>query len=129
MHCQGIDLSDIAILIPQDYIQLEMDWDPVSFLPSVREFLLPKNQKLGQMGATMTSLATLQSMVASRLEDPSSMFHLIHFGFNALTMGLVIAMSCLLGYSCLIIYRTKTADDTSRRVDEWLSTKQSPRAT
>lgn len=110
-------LSDISILIPQDYIQLEMDWDPVSFLPGVREFLLPEIQKLGRMGATMTSLATLQSMVASRLEDPSSLFHWIHFGFNSLTVGIVIAIGFLLGYRCIAVYRAKSIEETNRRVD------------
>jgi len=79
-------LSDISVLIPQDFIQLQMDWDPVNFLPGVREKLLPEIQKLGRMGATMTSLSTLQSMVASRIEDTSSMFHNIHFGFNSITI-------------------------------------------
>ena len=80
-------LSDISILIPQDYIQLEMDWDPAGFLPGVREYLIPEIQKLGRMGATMTSLATLQSMVASRMEDSTSLLHYIHFGFNSVTIG------------------------------------------
>ena len=68
-------LSDISVLIPQDYIQLEMDWDPISFLPGVREYLLPEIDKLSRMGATVTSLSTLQSMVAYRLEDLNPFFH------------------------------------------------------
>ncbi len=98
-------LSDISIPIPQDYIQLEMDWDPVSFLPGVREFLIPEIQTLGCMGVTTTSLATLQSMVASQLDDDSRMFHWIHFGFNGLAVFLLVILELILGYSCLLVSR------------------------
>ena len=110
-------LSDISILIPQDYIQLEMDWDPVSFLPGVREFLIPEIRKLGRMGATSTSLATLQSMVASRLDDVSGMFHWIHFGFNGLTIFLMVILVLILGYRCFLVFKARQAQDTARQVD------------
>ena len=110
-------LSDISILIPQDYIQLEMDWDPSGFMPGVREFLIPEIQKLGRLGATVTSLATLQSMVAARLEDPSSFFHYIHFGFNSVTVGLLVGVLVILGYRCLTVYQARRAENTARQVD------------
>ena len=110
-------LSDISILIPQDYIQLEMDWDPVSFLPGIREFLIPEIRKLGRMGATTTSLATLQSMVASRLDDVSGMFHWIHFGFNGLTVFLMVILVLILGYRCFLVFKSRQAQDTARQVD------------
>jgi len=110
-------LSDISILIPQDYIQLEMDWDPAGFMPGVREYLIPEIQKLGRLGATVTSLATLQSMVASRLEDSSSLFHYIHFGFNSLTVGLIIAVLVILAYRCITVYQLRRAEATARQVD------------
>jgi len=110
-------LSDISILIPQDYIQLEMDWDPITFLPGVREFLIPEIQKLGRMGATMTSLSTLQSMVASRLEDSSSTFHWIHFGFNSLTVGIMLGLGGLIAYRCFTVIQARRAQATARQVD------------
>jgi hypothetical protein len=110
-------LSDISILIPQDYIQLEMDWDPASFLPGIRDYLIPEIQKLGKMGATMTSLATLQSMVASRLEDTSSLFHYIHFGFNSITIGILMGVLVILLYRCYTVYQTRQAQATARQVD------------
>lgn len=110
-------LSDISILIPQDYIQLEMDWDPVSFMPGVREYLLPEIQKLGRLGATTTSLATLQSMVASRLEDISGTFHWVHFGFNGITISLVLGLVCLIGYRAFVLYQRRCAQDQARKVD------------
>jgi hypothetical protein len=108
---------DISVLIPQDYIQLEMDWDPVAFMPGVREFLLPEIDKLHRMGATVTSLATLQSMVASWLEDTSPFFHWIHFGFNGLTVGLVSLLASLLVYRVLMVYRARPQQRQARQVD------------
>jgi len=110
-------LSDISILIPQDYIQLEMDWDPVTFLPGVRQYLIPEIAKLGRMGATMTSLSTLQSMVASRLEDPSEMFHFIHFGFNFVTISLTTLLVGLICYRLFLSYREYNHANTARQVD------------
>jgi uncharacterized coiled-coil protein SlyX len=110
-------LSDISILIPQDYIQLEMDWDPEEFMPGVREYLIPEIQRLGKLGAMTTSLATLQSMVASRLEDSNSLFHYIHFGFNSITVGIVVGVSVILLYRCLMVYKARQAEATARQVD------------
>ncbi len=94
-----------------------MDWDPVAFMPGVREFLLPEIDKLHRMGATVTSLATLQSMVASWLEDTSPFFHWIHFGFNGLTVGLVSLLASLLVYRVLMVYRARPQQRQARQVD------------
>jgi hypothetical protein len=110
-------LSDISILIPQDYIQLEMDWDPAGFMPGVREYLIPEIQKLGRLGATMTSLATLQSMVASRLEDTNSLFHYIHFGFNSVTIGIIVGVIVIVSYRCVMVYQARQAEATAHQVD------------
>lgn len=110
-------LSDISVLIPQDYIQLEMDWDPIAFLPGVREFLLPEIDKLNRMGATMTSLATLQSMVASRLEDVHPLFHSIHFGFDTLTVVLFGIIVFLISYRCYAIYRARQQRRRAQQLD------------
>ena len=65
----------------------------------------------------MTSLATLQSMVASRMEDSSSMFHLIHFGFNSVTIGLILGILFILAYRCIVVYQSRRAAATARQVD------------
>jgi hypothetical protein len=110
-------LSYISILIPQDYIQLEMDWDPEEFMPRVREYLIPEIQRFGKLGAMTTSLATVQSMVASHLEDTNSLFHYIHFGFNSVTVGIVVGVSFILLYCCLMVYKARQAEATARQVD------------
>jgi len=78
-------LSDLSILIPQDYVQFEMEWDPVSFLPDTRELLIPEFKKLERLGATTVTLSTLQSIATNRL-DETPMLHKIHFGFNAIAV-------------------------------------------
>jgi hypothetical protein len=110
-------LSDISVLIPQDYIQLEMDWDPVAFMPGVREFLLPEIDKLNRMGATMTSLATLQSMVASRLEDVNPMFHFIHFGFNSVTILLASIIVFFICYRVYTVYQARQRRTRAQQLD------------
>jgi hypothetical protein len=105
------------VLIPQDYIQLEMDWDPVAFMPGVREFLLPEIDKLNRMGATMTSLATLQSMVASRLEDVNPMFHFIHFGFNSVTILLASVIIFFICYRVYTVYQARQRRTRAQQLD------------
>jgi len=58
----------------------------------------------------MTSLATLQSMVASRMEDSSSLFHLIHYGFNSVTIGIIVGILFILAYRCVVVYQTRQAE-------------------
>lgn len=110
-------LSDISVLIPQDYIQLEMDWDPITFMPGIREFLIPEIDKLNRMGATMTSLATLQSMVASRLEDVHPLFHYIHFGFNSLTIILSSITFFFICYRVYTVYQNRRQRIRDQQLD------------
>ena len=110
-------LSDISVLIPQDYIQLEMDWDPVTFMPGVREFLIPEIDKLHRMGATVTSLATLQSMVASRLEDTYPFLHNIHFGFNSLTILLAGILSFIVVYRVYTVCQERGKQRRAQQLD------------
>ncbi len=39
-------LSDVSVIVPQDYVQFEMDWDPISFMPELRDLVIPEFQKL-----------------------------------------------------------------------------------
>ena len=51
-------LSDVSVLMPQDYVQFDMDWDPVSFLSEYQAVILPEFRKLERLGATSSTLAT-----------------------------------------------------------------------
>jgi hypothetical protein len=86
-------------------------------MPGVREYLIPEIQCLGKLGAMTTSLATLQSMVAARLEDSNSLFHYIHFGFNSVTVGIVVGVSVILLYRCLMVYKARQAEATARQAE------------
>jgi len=94
-----------------------MDWDPIAFMPGIREYLIPEIDKLNRMGATMTSLATLQSMVASRLEDVGPLFHWIHFGFNSLTIVLFLVIAFLIGYRCYSVYTARQRQFRAQQLD------------
>ena len=39
-------ISDLSVLIPQDYIQFEMEWDPQTFLPELRDYVVPEFHRL-----------------------------------------------------------------------------------
>jgi len=86
-------LSDLSILVPQDYVQFDMEWDPVSFLPDFQSMVLPEFRKISDgVGPSAVSLATLQSIVASRLMVPR-FFHPLHFTFNAITFIIVALLA------------------------------------
>ncbi len=74
-----------------------MDWDPISFLSDFQTIILPEFRKLERLGATSSTLATLQSMAAAHLESPA-FYHNIHFGINWLALcnsfGLVLLGIC-----------------------------------
>jgi len=79
-------LSDLSILVPQDYVQFDMDWDPVSFMPEFQDLVLPEFRAMSdQLGPSAVSLSTLQSIVASKMQTPS-FFHSVHFTFNTITL-------------------------------------------
>ncbi len=99
-------LSDISVLLPQDYVQFDMDWDPVSFMPDVRDQIIPEFKKLERLGATNIDLSTLQSLVTNQMDTPP-LFHNIHFGFN--TVALITSLGILsLGlYRCCVIRKAR----------------------
>jgi len=88
-------LSDLSILVPQDYVQFDMDWDPVSFMPEFQDLVLPEFRAMSdQLGPSAVSLSTLQSIVASKMQTPS-FFHSVHFTFNTITLIIAILLLAL----------------------------------
>jgi len=43
-------LSDWSVLLPQDYILFDMEWNPHTFLPDVQKYVGPEFQQLTQYG-------------------------------------------------------------------------------
>jgi len=117
-------LSDVSILVPQDYIQFDMDWDPVTFLPEVREFVLPEFKKLERLGATNVALSTLQSLVTNNLDNPP-FFHNIHFAFNTIAIATSLALLALGLHRCRLLQQERRRLRRERRLQEAVRTAMS----
>jgi len=91
-HCL---LSDLSILIPRDYIQFDMDWDPQSFLLEVRDYVIPEFEKLRKYGQSRLPLSQLQTVVAGIRENPASWFHYLHFSGNSAAFLVLMVVSLL----------------------------------
>ncbi len=107
--------------MPQDYVQFDMDWDPVSFLSEYQSIILPEFRKLERLGATSSTLATLQSMAAAQLENPA-FFHDIHFGFNVIALLTSLALLILGLHRCAIITRERRRRRQEQRMDDAVRT-------
>jgi hypothetical protein len=110
-------LSDVSILVPQDYVQFDMDWDPVTFLPGVREFVLPEFKKLERLGATNVALSTLQSLVTNNMETPP-FYHSIHFAFNSLAILTSLALFGLGVHRCRLSQAERKRQRRERRIKD-----------
>ena len=108
-------LSDVSILVPQDYIQFDMDWDPVTFLPEIREFVLPEFKKLERLGATNVALSTLQSLVTNNLDNPP-FYHNIHFAFNTVAIATSMALFALGVHRCRLLQKERRRLRRERRI-------------
>jgi hypothetical protein len=95
-------LSDVSVIVPQDYVQFEMDWDPVSFMPELRDLVIPEFQKLERLGTTSVDLSTLQSLATAQLITPPFL-HKIHFGFNTIAAITATALGTLAAYRCYLV--------------------------
>jgi hypothetical protein len=95
-------LSDVSVIVPQDYVQFEMDWDPISFMPELRDLVIPEFQKLERLGTTSVDLSTLQSLATAQLITPRFL-HNIHFGFNTVAAITATALVTLAAYRFYLI--------------------------
>ena len=87
----------MSVLIPSDYVQFEMEWDPHTFLPELRDFVLPEFHKLQRYGQSRIALSNLQSVMAYTKDSPS-WWHNIHFSGDVLTVILVVIGLPLLSF-------------------------------
>jgi hypothetical protein len=95
-------LSDVSVIVPQDYVQFEMDWDPIAFMPELRDLVIPEFQKLERLGTTSVDLSTLQSLATAQLITPPFL-HKIHFGFNTIAALTATALATLAVYRCYLV--------------------------
>lgn len=110
-------LSDVSILVPQDYVQFDMEWDPVSFMPEVRELILPEFKRLERLGATNVALSTLQSLVTHSMANPP-FYHNIHFAFNTIAIVTSMALFALGCHRCQLIQRERRRLRRERHIQD-----------
>jgi hypothetical protein len=107
----------VSILVPQDYVQFDMDWDPVTFLPELRDKVLPEFKRLERLGATNIALSTLQSLVTASLDNPP-FFHDIHFVFNSLAIVTSLALFALGIHRCCLLKKERRRRRRDQQIRE-----------
>jgi len=87
-----------------------MEWDPQTFLPEVREWVIPHFDKLKRYGQSRVALDHLQSVVASLRDNPTQWFHNIHFLGNMLAYACTFVMLCFGAYQCFVTRARQVRD-------------------
>jgi len=114
--------SDLSILIPKDYVQFEMDWNPQTFLPDIRDYVIPEFEKLRRYGQSRVSLGQLQSVLATMRENPAAWYHDLHFSGNALALA-CSAIAMFLGvYKCAQMTRRRRQERRAKRIEDAVRT-------
>jgi len=93
-------LSDWSVLLPQDYVQFDMEWNPQSFLPDVQKYVGPEFQQLTQYGQSKVPLSNLQTIMATMDNRPASWFHNLHFASNAVAIVTACIIIAATLYKC-----------------------------
>lgn len=114
-------VSDLSVLIPQDYIQFEMEWDPTTFLPDIRDYIIPEFHKLQRYGMSRASLATLQANVANSLDYPK-WYHKIHFSGNTISVITAVIGMLITAYMCIRSRRKSARARRGRRMEDAVRT-------
>jgi hypothetical protein len=114
-------VSDLSVLIPQDYIQFEMEWDPTTFLPDIREHIIPEFHKLQRYGMSRASLATLQANVANAMDYPK-WYHNIHFSGNTISIITAVIGMTITAYMCIRARRKSARARRGRRMEDAVRT-------
>ncbi len=108
-------ISDLSVLIPQDYIQFDMEWDPQTFLPELRDYVIPEFHRLQRYGASKVTLAQLQSNIAHSQDTPA-WYHSIHFSGNTIATA-VIGCSVTL-FMCIQSQRRKARERRGQKIEK-----------
>ncbi len=114
-------ISDMSVLIPSDYVQFEMEWDPHTFLPELRDFVLPEFHRLQRYGQSRIALSNLQSVMAYTKDSPS-WWHNIHFSGDLVTVILVVIVLLLTVYRCLVSRARKERERRGRLIEDAVRT-------
>jgi hypothetical protein len=88
--------------VSQDYVQFDMNWDPVSLTPDLHDNVILEFKKLETLGITSVDVSTLQYLVTSQPETPPFL-HNAHFGFNTMAMLTSMTLFMLGLHLCCLI--------------------------
>lgn len=114
-------VSDLSVLIPQDYIQFDMEWDPQTFLPTIRDYIIPEYHRLQRYGATRVALSQVQANIASSLEQPK-WYHNFHFSGNTVAMITAVVGLLIAAYMCIQSRRRRAKERRGRRIEDAVRT-------
>jgi len=114
-------VSDLSVLIPQDYIQFDMEWDPVSFMPTMRDHIVPEFQRLQRYGVSRAALSQVQANIASSKDQPA-WYHNIHFSGNTLALLTALVGVTFGVYGCVRNCRRDARERRGRIIEEAVRT-------
>jgi len=114
-------ISDISILLPQDYVQFDMEWDPTTFLPEIRDYIIPEYQRLQRYGQSRVALSQIQANVAASLDSPK-WFHNFHFSGNGVAIITSAILVLLALYKCWSARQQAARERRGRKIEDAVRT-------
>lgn len=115
-------VSDMSVLIPTDYVQFEMEWDPLTFLPDLRDYVLPEFHRLQRYGQSRVALSALQTAMAQYQDSPAYWWHNVHFSGNAITVCLLSALLVMGLFRCYSSRKRQLREARGRMVEDAVRT-------
>jgi hypothetical protein len=94
-----------------------MEWDPQTFLPNLRDYVIPEYQRLQRYGASRVSLSQLESNIANLQQTPL-WYHNFHFSGNTIAIitaavGLVITL-----FMCVQSQRKRARERRGQKIED-----------
>ena len=85
-------LSDMSVTLPSDYVQIEMDWDADTFMPSMKDKLLPTFRELQRLGASSVPISTLTGLALARPSEEPRMREINHYIITGVCAGIMFGL-------------------------------------
>ena len=115
-------LSDWSVLLPQDYVQFDMEWNPSTFLPDIQKYVGPEFHRLSQYGQSRVALEALQTAVASNDKLSPPWFHPLHFTANTVAIITAVIMIILGFVKCCRDNQRLRRERRERRIEDAVRT-------
>ena len=85
-------LSDMSVTLPSDYVQIEMDWDADSFMPTMKDKILPTFRELQRLGASSVPISTLTGLALARPSEEPRMREINHYIITGVCAGIMFGL-------------------------------------